>query len=376
MNFFRKIYRTWLSGVLVCFAGLGYIFYLILILVRMLQTKKVFIPFFIIVFLAAAFALVFFLPTQKRGSEVVITVERGTSVRAVAVMLKEKNIIPSKKAFLVWVKLNKVDKAVQAGRYRFYVNEGIFSVVKKLRSAEPIDTSITIPEGLTIEQTAATIAAVLFIDTAEFVAACNNKDFIRNLGIEAASLEGYLHPDTYRFGYKVKPREIIARMVRQFVDVYTAIPPTAMSDKYSQSEIVTLASIVEEEATLASERPRIAGVFHNRLRLGIPLGADPTVRYAIKKFSGPLRVSELQNPSPYNTRIHKGLPPGPICSPGRGALEAALAPMETKELYFVAKWDGTGAHDFSLTNAEHDRKKLDIRNKNNLRTIEKLKEHK
>jgi UPF0755 protein len=108
-------------------------------------------------------------------------------------------------------------------------------------------------------------------------------------------------------------------------------------------------------------------VFHNRLRLGYPLGADPTVRYALKKFSGDLRVSELNSPSPYNTRRFPGLPPGPICSPGKGALIAAAAPLETKDLYFVARWDGSGTHDFSATNAEHERKKIDIRKRNLLR---------
>lgn len=375
MNPFRKIYRTWVSGVLICFAGLGYIFYSILIILRMLQTKKIVLGLFIALFLAAAFILVFFMPCRKLGDqEIIVTVEPGATVRTIAVMLREKNVIPSKKAFLLWIKLSKTEKKIQAGRYRFHENEGIFSAVKKLRSAEPVDTSITIPEGLTIEQTAAVIAAVVFVDTAEFIVLCNDTDFIEGLGINAPSLEGYLYPNTYRFGHTVKTKEIIARMVKQFMNVYRAIPQTEAAQRYTQSEIVTLASIVEKEATLASERSRISGVFHNRLRLGMPLGADPTVRYAIKKFSGPLRVSELQNPSPYNTRIHKGLPPGPICSPGRGALEAAIAPMDTKELYFVAKWDGTGAHDFSLTNAQHDRKKLEIRQKNYLRKKEKMKE--
>jgi len=143
--------------------------------------------------------------------------------------------------------------------------------------------------------------------------------------------------------------------------------------KYSLHEVLTLASIVEKEATLASERGRIAGVFHNRLKKGWPLGADPTVRYIFRKFDGPLYVSELNSDSPYNTRRFAGLPPGPICSPGLGAIQAGAKPDSTDDMFFVALWDGSGAHDFSVTNAEHDRKKLKIREENELRVKQKGK---
>jgi UPF0755 protein len=139
----------------------------------------------------------------------------------------------------------------------------------------------------------------------------------------------------------------------------------------TKREIIILASIVEKEAVLAEERPRIAGVFYNRLALRQPLGADPTVRYALKKFSGPLTFADLNVASPYNTRRFTGLPPGPICSPGRASLIAAMSPMRTNELYFVARWDGSGAHEFSVTNEEHSRKKLTIRYQNEKRLRQK-----
>jgi UPF0755 protein len=135
----------------------------------------------------------------------------------------------------------------------------------------------------------------------------------------------------------------------------------------TKKEIVILASIVEKEAALAEERPRIAGVFSNRLAVRLPLGADPTVRYALKKFSGPLLFQDLNIASRYNTRRYAGLPPGPICSPGQASLIAAMSPMRTNELYFVARWDGSGAHDFSVTNEEHSRKKIAIRYRNEKR---------
>jgi UPF0755 protein len=191
---------------------------------------------------------------------------------------------------------------------------------------------------------------------------------IARLKINAPTLEGYLYPNTYRFPDNVSAKEIIIKMVNSFDKVYkTLVPNRNITDKFTKNQIVTIASIVEKEAAIPSERERISAVFHNRIRMGYPLGADPTVRYALHKFDGPLTVSDLNNSSPYNTRKYSGLPPGPICSPGKGALQAAMSPAETKELYFVAKWDGSGAHDFSLTNEEHNRKKMIIRQNNEQR---------
>ena len=243
----------------------------------------------------------------------------------------------------------------------------MISASKKLLKAKSVDIALTVPEGLTIEQTATRISQTIKIDTSEFIRLCYDTTFVRDLGIGAISLEGYLYPNTYRFQENVTVKDIIRRMVKQFEIAYESLKPDqAITQKFSRHEIVTIASIVEKEAAVANEQGRIAGVFHNRLRIGYPLGADPTVRYAIKKFNGPLRVSELNNPSPYIRRF-AGLPPGPICSPGMGALQAAIFPDKTKDLYFVAKWDGSGEHDFSVTNEEHTRKKLMIRRQNEKR---------
>lgn len=257
---------------------------------------------------------------------------------------------------------------MRAGLAIFNRGDGIKTAATRLLFAKPIEISIMIPEGLTIDQTAQHIARSCPLDTAKFAALCHDSAFIASCGIQATSLEGYLFPSTYRLPEKAPVEEIIKRMTAQHNAVWSQITvQQELAAKLSHHQIVTMASIVEREATLHSEQPRISGVFHNRLRLGYPLGADPTVRYALKKFSGALRVSELNSNSPYNTRKFPGLPPGPICSPGKGALEAAANPLVTKDMYFVAKWDGSGEHDFSVTNAEHDRKKIAIRNYNELR---------
>jgi UPF0755 protein len=310
------------------------------------------------------------------GEPVTVTVGKGTSLRQVAEELEKRHVVPSAEALLVWLKLRHLETRVQAGKHTFLENEGMLSAAPKLLVAEKVDVKILIPEGLTIEQTAHQISLQLPIDTAEFARLCGDPAFINSLGVIEPSLEGYLFPDTYRFAPATSPAEIIRRMIGQFEKMYRDVPGSAVTTRLSRHQIVTLASIVEKEATLASEQPHIAGVFHNRLKKGWPLGADPTVRFIYKKYSGPLRVSELQNPSPYNTRVHPGLPPGPICSPGRGAILAAVLPDETEDLYFVARWDGSGSHDFSATNAEHERKKIEIRRLNerrlSARTREKL----
>jgi UPF0755 protein len=200
------------------------------------------------------------------------------------------------------------------------------------------------------------------------VKVCQDSNEARKYGIGAPSLEGYLFPDTYRFPPDISPEGIVKRMMEHFNEMYETIarPPGAETG-LTKHETVVLASIIEKEAELASERPLISGVFHNRLKKGIPLGADPTTRYIFGKFSGPLLASELSAQSPYNTRLHAGLPPGPICSPGLASLTAALCPQQTKMLFFVAKWDGSGSHDFSMTNEEHTRKKDAIRRSNDQR---------
>lgn len=369
-NIFEIFKSLWFLGIIFILVIAGYFLYSFIWVVRLMQNKiKVFLVFLVLSCLIAGGAVYyFFFPIGPQDKKIELIIPQNVSLHDVADSLVAKKIIKNKKLFLLWLKISGIERKVQAGKILFIEGEGVLSAAEKLLDAVPIEISITIPEGLTIGQIAEYLAEKTDIDTAEFIKLCHDTIFINNLKIKASSLEGYLFPDTYRFAQKVKASEIIKKMVSQFEKVFNELEPDEkIVSRYTKHELLTLASIVEKEATLASERTRIAGVFHNRLRLGYPLGADPTVRYALRKFSGPLRVSELNSSSPYNTRKYTGLPPGPICSPGKGALQASVAPMETKELYFVAKWDGSGEHDFSLTNEEHTRKKLAIRRQNELR---------
>ncbi|MDG5815578.1 endolytic transglycosylase MltG [Chitinispirillales bacterium ANBcel5] len=331
---------------------------------------KIFISVFVIVIIgsAASFYYLYF-PMDRGDEKVVLVIERGTSLSAVANYLEENQVITSSKALIAWMKLSGRDKKIQAGQFEFRQGQGALSVSEGLLNAQQIEVRVTVLEGLTVEQTAQRIASVIDIDTTKFIAICYDTNVVRELGIkDAPSLEGYLFPDTYHFPEDASERSIINRMVSRFKQLYKTLEgDSALVSKYSRHELLTVASIVEKEATLASERGKIAGVFHNRLIKGYPLGADPTVRYIFRKFDGPLYVSELNVDNPYNTRRFAGIPPGPICSPGLGAIQATLTPDSTDALYFVAKWDGTGAHDFSRTYREHNRKKLHYRRQNELR---------
>lgn len=362
-------------GLVFILAIFGYILYSCIWVVRLMRSRKktsLFLPVVLFILLISGGVYYLFFPIGSVHKSVEIVIPRNATVRQVADSLKRTQVITSKKALLIWMKITRLERKIQAGRATFMTGDGVIRAARKLLKASAIEFSVTIPEGLTIEQTARKVHDAFItidtLDTLQFATLCRDSAFIRKLKLNLRSLEGYLYPETYRFPDDVTVRDVITKMVRSFEKNYiTLVPDKKTIAKFTKNEIITIASIVEKEAALSCEQTRISAVFHNRIRIGYPLGADPTVRYAVKKFNGPLTVSDLNNSSPYNTRKYVGLPPGPICSPGKGALQAAVAPADTKELYFVAKWDGSGAHDFSLTNEEHNRKKLVIRQYNQQR---------
>jgi UPF0755 protein len=369
----RFIVQLWLTGIILLLAIPGYLFYGFLWVIRLMQSKKKFFltAVVLVLFVIATFAGLynfFFRPFGINTEIVHLIITPGMSIRHVTDSLQQKQVVRSSVILLAWLKLSGQDRKMQAGSVTFLRGDGVLRASEKLLHAVALEVSMKVIEGLTLEQIAGRIQTQLGIDSTRIIELAHDSVFIGNLGIKATSLEGYLFPETYRFPKEVKAEEVVKKMVDLFKVSYSKVQfDPQIASRFSVHEIVTLASIVEKEATLPDERPRIAGVFHNRLRKGYPLGADPTVRYIFRKYNGPLRVSELNSDNPYNTRKFSGLPPGPICSPGFGAIQAAAAPLQTDELYFVAKWDGSGEHDFSRTNAEHDRKKNEIRQENQRR---------
>jgi UPF0755 protein len=364
----------WLAGVLFLLVIAGYALYALLLAIRYVQTRK---KLLFVILAAALFSgavsYYLFMPLWGRHEPLTMIICPGSTVRRIADTLYKRGVIASPGALVAWLKVSGIERRVEAGKFSFVTRGGVIAAARALTKPAPLDRSVTVPEGLTIEQTAVHIGKAFAVDTAEFARLCRDTAFLRNLGLASApSVEGYLFPDTYSFHENVTPAEVITRMAGRFNEEWTRLDTAAMVARgLKKKDVVIIASIVEKEGIIGAELPRIAGVFYNRLQAGLSLGADPTVRYIFRKWSGPLYVAELKSRSPYNTRVHSGLPPGPICSPGLASLAASVSPARTNELYFVARWDGSGGHEFSVTHQEHVRKKIAIRKFNEQRILEK-----
>jgi len=294
-----------------------------------------------------------------------VTIRPGVSARDVADTLRARGVIDSKLDFLFLVWLNRNGDRIRAGRYRLAADSKEGHVLRILTRDVPARLMVTIPEGYTMPQVAATLEQYDVCTAADFIAACADTALLRNLGIPIASAEGYLFPETYDIGTDDPPREIVRRLIRQCLTVLADLQSgdttrarqkstwdTIQNDgRFGHVPVVTLASIVEKEAQVPEEFPRIAGVFLNRLQRRLPLQSCATVEYILKDRKPRLSVEDTRIPSPYNTYLHAGLPPGPICNPGRRALAAVLNPERSDYLFFVAR--GDGSHIFSRTPAEH-----------------------
>ncbi len=286
------------------------------------------------VILASAWAL-------QPGAPKRVDIPEGLSARQTAELLGAQGVIASVFAFRCMLKLTRFDRHLKPGIYTLRVNEWPVTLARKLTLGLTDDVKVTIPEGFMASQIADRLAAAGVVDAEAFRAVVKEKN-----------LEGRLFPSTYHlspgYGAERTAAVMVAEFERQTGPVYAAAqPPPALSPH----EALTLASIVEREAVLKQERPIIAAVYLNRLKKKMPLQADPTVQYALGRWKKGLTRADLQTPSPYNTYLKRGLPPGPICSPGLESFKAALAPANTAALYFVA--DTTGGHLFSATNEEH-----------------------
>ena len=253
--------------------------------------------------------------------------------------------------------LRGVDRRLRPGRYEFPVGERWTTILRALASGRTDDEFVTVPEGLTVAEIAQVVHARLGMDSAAFVAVARDPDFRERLGIPEGvrDAEGYLFPETYRVPFDAQPQQFVAQMVRRFLVVWDTAWDRHARDSLGMTrhEVLTLASIVEAEARRASERPVIAGVYLNRLKGRRPmrLEADPTVIYALGQPVRRVLLRHLRTPSPYNTYLHFGLPPGPINSPGRASILAVLHPARHPYLFFVARPDGS--HMFTRTAGEH-----------------------
>lgn len=284
----------------------------------------------------------------------VVEIKAGSSFTQVANHLQEAGIISDAKRFTLLAHWKHATGQIQAGEYLFESATKPEEVLARLIAGDIRKFQVTIPEGFNLQEIAVRLEKTGIGSAEEFLSLCNDADFLSDLGIDAASLEGYLFPETYTYTSATTPGQLLAAMVAQLRTQLTAEwLENAEALNFNRHQLITLASIIQKEAGDVVEMPLISAVFHNRLQRGIPLQADPTVIYGIADFDGNLTRKHLETPTPYNTYRNRGLPPGPIASPGRTALHAAANPATTKDLYFVARGDGT--HEFSATLQDHNR---------------------
>jgi UPF0755 protein len=291
------------------------------------------------------------------GEEQFVIVAPGTGTAAIGRRLVEAGVIRDELAFRAALWWTDRSRALQAGEYRFDRPLAAVDVVERLARGDVYARRLTFPEGLTIRDMAALYEARGFGSGPAFVKAAANVSLIGDLDPEAVDLEGYLFPETYALPRDTPADRLIETMVSRFRDIYDeARRRRAAAQGLTTRQVVTLASLVEKETGQVTERPMIAAVYLNRLKIGMPFQADPTVVYAMQKagtYTGNIRRDDLAIDSPYNTYRHPGLPPGPIAAPGAASIEAVLMPADVSYLYFVSRNDGS--HVFADTLAQHNR---------------------
>jgi UPF0755 protein len=283
-----------------------------------------------------------------------VEVRPGSSFSRTASQLEEAGVISDAMRFSLLARWRQVTGQVRAGQYLFESAARPGEVLDRLVAGDIRKFQVTIPEGFNLQDIAARLATTGIGTAEEFLALSRDAEFLDELGIEAPSLEGYLFPETYTYTASTPPRQLLQAMVKQLqAELTPELLAEASALKLDRHQLITLASIIQKEAGNVTEMPLISAVFHNRLKAGILLQADPTVIYGIADFNGNLTRKDLETTTPYNTYRIKGLPPGPIASPGRTALQASAHPAESKALFFVSRGDGT--HEFSATLREHNR---------------------
>jgi len=278
----------------------------------------------------------------------------GESFETIAKRLEGSHLISHSLKFKIMARYHGLDTRIKAGEYMLSKGMTPAAIMERLTSGDVILHKVTIPEGFTMYQVAKRMEKAGLCDAKTFLKWAQNPDFVQRLGISGNSVEGYLFPDTYMFAQHPGAKKIIEAMVKRFNSVFSdKWRKRAQSLGMTIHQIVTLASIIEKETGVESERPIIASVFYNRLKRHMRLASDPTVIYGIKDFNGNITQKDLKRKTPYNTYVIFGLPPGPIANPGRSSLKAALWPAKTDYIYFVAKPDRT--HFFSTNLSEHNR---------------------
>ncbi|HPK56843.1 MAG TPA: endolytic transglycosylase MltG [Spirochaetota bacterium] len=291
----------------------------------------------------------FFAASPMDEESKTFVVEKGSSMSKVAKDLEDAGIIRSAKFFIMIYKA-RGEKMIKAGKYRAYSNDTSFKLIKKIEAGEVVTAKVTIPEGYNIKQMAEVFETAGICSASDFIKYSKDKAFLKRIGIDYPTAEGYLFPETYVIAEGLDARDVISILKRKTDSVLKELNWKPKKD-FSTHEMLTLASIIEKEAKVKTEQAVVSSVFHNRLKIGMPLQSCATVLYALDKTIPHLLLKDLEVDSPYNTYRHKGLTPTPIASSGLGAIKAAIKPAKTDYLFFVARNDGS--HYFSKSYGSH-----------------------
>ena len=294
-------------------------------------------------------------PLSEDFDSVSVEITPGMTLNKISTLLEDRKLIGNSLSFQLLAYLQKKQGQIQAGEYELSPSMTPKDILGIVTSGKTILHAVTIPEGYRITEIAALLGERGLVDEEEFILQTQDAEFIQSAGIPAVSLEGYLFPETYHFSKHTSERKILQSMLDTYHEKIKEyeLSKRALSANLSFHEVVTLASLIEKETGVDEERKLISSVFHNRLKKNMLLQTDPTVIYAINHFDGNIRKKDLDIDSPYNTYKYRGLPPGPIASPGLKSIIAALEPSESGYLYFVSRKDGS--HQFSSNLVDHNR---------------------
>jgi UPF0755 protein len=324
----------------------------------MKSKKLLYISTFFIVLLillgASYLAIVHYIYNSPSVKEdVFVAIPAGSGLSGISSKLLESGVVVNDKLFILFLIKEGWQDDLKAGEYKFEKGLTMSDVANKIVQGDVQLDKVTIPEGLTVKEIARLLGEKGIVPESEFINETQNKELIEDLlGPGVNSLEGYLFPETYSYSRSLTSKELITLMVQRFKAVYEPLSSLRNKINLTDTEILTLASIVEKETGAGFERPLISAVFQNRLRIGMKLDSDPTVIYGMgNNYNGNLRKRDLRQYTEYNTYVIKGLPPSPIANPGEDSIMAVLNPADVKYLYFVSKGDGT--HHFSNSLREH-----------------------
>jgi len=291
-------------------------------------------------------------PVPGVSKKIELEIPKGSTFRQAIEILSKEKLIRDKNLFLFIGRVSGLDRKIRAGYYSIYESMSPLDIFKMLKKGQIIEYEFTIVEGDSLREIAEKLSEKGIMSRNDFMLLSSDEDFLASYTIDATTFEGYLFPDTYKIPKGMDPEDAIGTMINKMREKYSGKLRARTSELgLSEREVLTLASIIEKEAKTDEERALISAVYHNRLRKGIPLQADPTSIYGIKSSREKITTKDLQRRTPYNTYVIKGLPPGPIASPGIKSIIAAMYPADVPYIYFVSNDDGT--HRFSVTREEH-----------------------